>query len=133
MNTTTATYKVLKLLNGEELICEMGDGEIEDSYEISHPLKMQVESRLTRQGPVDSLNLSRWIGPYTEQSLFSIKMSHVLTVADASEGLSRYYEHVRKEIKRVDKHEYRKSLDDIKNEDVYKDLLEDLETEDTIH
>ncbi len=133
MNTTTATYKVLKLLNGEELICEMGDGEIEDSYEISHPLKMQVESKLTKQGFVDSLNLSRWIGPYTEQSLFSIKMSHVLTVADASEGLSRYYEHVRKEIKRVDKHEYRKSLDDIKNEDVYKDLLEDLETEDTIH
>jgi hypothetical protein len=40
---------------------------------------------------------------------------------------------VRKEIKRVDQHEYRKSLDDIKNEDVYKDLLEDLETEDTIH
>ena len=133
MNTTTATYKVLKLLNGEELICEMGDGEIEDSYEISHPLKMQVESKLTKQGFVDSLNLSRWIGPYTEQSLFSIKMSHVLTIADASEGLSRYYEHVRKEIKRVDKHEYRKSLDDIKNEDVYKDLLEDLETEDTIH
>ena len=133
MNTTTATYKVLKLLNGEELICEMGDGEIEDSYEITHPLKMQVESRLTKQGPVDSLNLSRWIGPYTEQSLFSIKMSHVLTIADASEGLSKYYEHVRKEIKRVDQHEYRKSLDDIKNEDVYNDLLEDLETEDTIH
>ena len=133
MNTTTATYKVLKLLNGEELICEMENGNIEDSYEISHPLKMNVESKLTRKGFVDSLNLSRWIGPYTEQSLFSIKMSHVLTVADASEGLSRYYEHVRKEIKRVDKHEYRKSLDDIKNEDVYKDLLEDLETEDTIH
>ena len=133
MNTTTATYKVLKLLNGEELICEMGDGEIEDSYEISHPLKMQVESKLTKQGFVDSLNLSRWIGPYTEQSLFSIKISHVLTIADASEGLSKYYEHVRKEIKRVDQHEYRKSLDDIKNEDVYKDLLEDLETEDTIH
>ena len=85
MNTTTATYKVLKLLNGEELICEMGDGEIEDSYEITHPLKMQVESKLTKQGFVDSLNLSRWIGPYTEQSLFIIKMSHVLTIADASE------------------------------------------------
>ena len=133
MNTTTATYKVLKLLNGEELICEMENGDIEDSYEISHPLKMNVESKLTKQGFVDSLNLSRWIGPYTEQSLFNIKMSHVLTIADASEGLSRYYEHVRKEIKRVDKHEHRKSLDDIKNEDVYNDLLEDLETEDTIH
>ena len=40
MNTTTATYKVLKLLNGEELICEMENGDIEDSYEISYPLKM---------------------------------------------------------------------------------------------
>ena len=133
MNTTTATYKVLKLLNGEELICEMGDGEIEDSYEITHPLKMQVESRLTKQGPVDSLNLSRWIGPYTEQSLFNIKLSHVLTVADASEGLSRYYEHVRNEIVRLDSPKYRKSLDDISNEEVYDDLLADLETEDTIH
>ena len=133
MNTTEATYKVLKLLNGEELICELGDNVINDSYEITHPLKMQVESRLTKQGPVDSLNLSRWIGPYTEQSLFSIKMSHVLTVADASEGLSRYYEHVLREITRVDAPKYRKSLDDVTNEEVYDDLLADLETEDTIH
>ena len=133
MNTTEATYKVLKLLNGEELICEMGDGEIEDSYEITHPLKMQVESKLTKQGPVDSLNLSRWIGPYTEQSLFNIKTSHVLIVAEASEGLSRYYEHVRREITRLDSPSYRKSLDDISNEEVYDDLLTELDIDDTIH
>ena len=133
MNTDTATYKVLKLLNGEELICELEDGVVADSYEITHPLKMQVESKLTRHGPVDSLSLSRWIGPYTEQSLFSIKTAHVLIVADASEGLSRYYEHVRKEIVKRDSPNYRKSLDDIDNEEVYEDLLADLEIEDTIH
>ena len=133
MNTTEATYKVLKLLNGEELICELGEGVIDDSYEITHPLKMEVESKLTRQGPVDSLNLSRWIGPYTEQSLFNIKISHVLTVADASEGLSRYYEHVRREITRLDSPNYRKSLDDISNEEVYEDLLTELDIDDTIH
>ena len=133
MNTDTATYKVLKLLNGEELICELEDGVVDDSYEITHPLKMQVESKLTRHGPVDSLSLSRWIGPYTEQSLFSIKTAHVLIVADASEGLSRYYEHVRKEIVKRDSPNYRKSLDDIDNEEVYEELLDDLEIEDTIH
>jgi len=133
MNTTEATYKVLKLLNGEELICELGEGVVNDSYEITHPLKMEVESKLTRQGPVDSLNLSRWIGPYTEQSLFNIKTSHVLIVAEASEGLSRYYEHVRREIKRLDSPNYRKSLDDITNEEVYDDLLTELEIDDTIH
>ena len=133
MNTTEATYKVLKLLNGEELVCELGEGVVNDSYEITHPLKMEVESKLTRQGPVDSLNLSRWIGPYTEQSLFNIKTSHVLIVAEASEGLSRYYEHVRREITRLDSPSYRKSLDDISNEEVYDDLLTELEIDDTIH
>ena len=133
MNTVTATYKVLKLLNGEELICELGEGVVDDSYEITHPLKMEVQSKLTKQGPVDSLNLSRWIGPYTEQSLFNIKTSHVLIVAEASEGLSRYYEHVRRQIKKLDSPNYRESLDDITNEEVYDDLLDDLEIEDTIH
>ena len=133
MNADTTTYKVLKLLNGEELICEMGDGEIEDSYEITHPLKMQVESRLTRQGPVESLSLSRWIGPYTEQSLFNIKTSHVLIIAEASVGLSRYYEHVQKEITRRDSPDFKKTLDDIDNEEVYGDLLDDLDIDDTIH
>ena len=133
MNTDTATYKVLKLLNGEELICELEDGVVDDSYEITHPLKMQVESKLTRHGPVDSLSLSRWIGPYTEQSLFSIKTAHVLIVAEASEGLSRYYEHVQKEIIKRDSPNYRKSLNEIYNEEVYEDLLAVLEIEDTIH
>ena len=129
----TVTYKILKLLNGEELICELADSVVDDFYEITHPLKMQVESKLTKRGPVESLSLSRWIGPYTEQSLFSIKTSHVLIVADASAGLSRYYEHVQKEITRRDSPDYRKSLDDVDNEEVYDDLLADLEIEDTIH
>ena len=133
MNTSTVIYKVLKLLNGEELICELGEGVVDDSYEITHPLKMEVQSKLTKQGPVDSLNLSRWIGPYTEQSLFNIKTSHVLIVAEASEGLSRYYEHVRRQIIKLDSPNYRESLDDITNEEVYDDLLDDLEIEDTIH
>ena len=129
----TVTYKILKLLNGEELICELADSVVDDSYEITHPLKMQVESKLTKRGPVESLSLSRWIGPYTEQSLFSIKTSHVLIVADASAGLSRYYEHVQKEITRRDSPDYRKSLDDVDNEEVYDDLLDDLDIDDTIH
>ena len=132
MNTTT-TYKVLKLLNGEELICELEDDDVDGSYEITNPLKMQVESKITKQGTVDSLNLSRWIGPYTEQSLFNIKTAHVLIVADASVGLSRYYEHIQKEITRLDSPYYRKSLDDISDEEVYEDLLDDLDYDDTIH
>ena len=130
---TTAPYKIVKLTNGEELVCQLADDIDNGEYKINFPLKMEVHSVLTKEGPVDSLNLSRWIGPYTEQSKFSIKSDHVLLVANASPGLSRYYEHVIKEIKQLDTPEKRSTLDDIVDEDVYDELLEELESSNTVH
>ena len=129
----TPSYKVVKLTNGEEIICQLGDDIDNGEYKINFPLKMEVHSLMTKEGPVDSLNLSRWIGPYTEQSHFSIKSDHILLIANVSPGLSRYYEHVMKEIKQLDAPEKRASLDDIRDEDVYNKLLEELESSNTIH
>ena len=132
--STTTPYKILKLTNGENLICEINDDVDDGEYKINFPLKMEVRSMVTKEGVVDSLNLVRWIGPYTEQSFFSIKRDHVLLVADASEGLSRYYEHIIKEIKQLDTSKKRSSLDDINDEDIYDELLEELKTDNnTIH
>ena len=125
MNTTTS-YKVIKLTNGEEIVCQLGDNTDNGEYKINFPLKMEVHSLMTKEGPVDSLNLSRWIGPYTEQSLFLIKSDHVLLVANASEGLCRFYEHTMKEIKQVDTPEKRALLDDLNDE-----LLEEVEISNT--
>ena len=133
MNIDTS-YKIVKLTNGEELICEINDVVDNGEYKINFPLKMEVRTTVTKEGVVDSLNLSRWIGPYTEQSFFSIKRDHVLVIANASVGLSRYYEHIMKEIKQLDAPEKRSILDDVDDEDVYNELLSELETEnDTIH
>ena len=130
----TPSYKVVKLTNGEEIICQLGDDIDNGEYKINFPLKMEVHSFMTKEGPVDSLNLSRWIGPYTEQSLFLIKSDHVLLVANASPGLSRYYEHVMNEIKQLDTPAKRSTLDDVKDEDVYDELLEELKTDsNTVH
>jgi hypothetical protein len=130
---TTMVYKIIKLTNGENLICQLGDKIDNGEYKINSPLKMEVHSVITKEGPVDSLNLSRWIGPYTEQSKFSIKSDHVLLIANASPGLSRYYEHVMKEINQLDEPEKRLELDNIVDEDVYDELLEELESSNTIH
>ena len=133
MNTTTP-YKIVKLTNGENIICQINDDVDNGEYKINFPLKMEIRSMVTKEGVVDSLNLSRWIGPYTEQSLFLIKSDHVLLVASASPGLSRYYEHVMKEINQLDTPEKKSILDNIDDEDVYDELLEELETDNnTIH
>ena len=135
MNITTP-YKIVKLTNGENLICQINDDVDNGEYKINFPLKMEVHSLMTKEGPVESLNLSRWIGPYTEQSRFLIKSDHILLVANASEGLCRYYEHVIKEIKQSTAPEKKssKTLEDFNDEEIYDELLEELEPPNkTIH
>ena len=89
---------------------------------------MSVFPQMTKNGELDSLNLSRWIQPYTEQSYFTLAKSTVVTTAVASPGLSRYYEYV---LKRIEdwQHNNEETLEDITDDDVYEDLLEELETE----
>ena len=116
-----STCKVLKLTNGEDIVCELGDGNTENEYEIGYPLKMEVQSKMTKNGIIESLNLTRWIGPYTEQPFFLIKTSHILLIAEASHGLSRYYEHV---IRKIDTDwNNEEAISPSEEEDVYDDLL----------
>ena len=74
MNDTT--YKVIKLSNGEDIIATL-TSENESDIEIENPLLMSVFPEMTKSGELDSLNLSRWIQPYTEQSYFTLSKSTV--------------------------------------------------------
>ncbi len=134
-----STCKVVKLTNGEDIVCEIGDGNSENECAIGRPLKIEVHSRSTKNGIIESLNLTRWIGPYTEQSFFLIKTSHILLITEASHGLSRYYDHVLKELDDWDnsKSKKRQLLDDMDDEmedDMGDELLEEIKIPNkTIH
>ncbi len=134
------SHKIMKLTNGEEIVCQMDDKIVNDEYQLNYPLKIDVRPQMTKKGVVEALNLSRWVGSYTSQSLFSVKTEHVLLVAEASEGLCRYYDHVVEEIKRIEDKSITKAiaiddyLDDIDDEDIYDELLDkSLTSDDTIH
>ena len=85
-------YKVVKLVSGENIICEVTD--YGEHYEICNPLLMSVIPRLSRGAVTESLALSRWVQPFTEQKYFSIPATSVITSAEASPGLVKYYEYV---------------------------------------
>lgn len=90
MNDTT--YKVLKLISGENIICETSI--TNEGYEISRPLLMQVVPKFHEKGMTESLGLTRWVQPFTKQTYFSINKNHVLLSCDASPDLAKYYEFV---------------------------------------
>ena len=95
------SYTVLKLTNGEDIICEVDyeryDSEASPSqrvFEIQNPLLMVATRRIEEDGIKEGLSLSRWVEPFTEQKYFSIPATSVITSAEASPGLVKYYEYV---------------------------------------
>ena len=125
----TDTYKILKLISGENIICELSEDD--GKYEISRPLLMNVHPNMTRRGMTESLMLSRWVQPFTEQRYFEIDPRHVIIVLPASPGLSIYYEGVLDKLEGSEKID---TVDDYDDEDIYDELLDELETDsDLIH
>ena len=96
-------YKIVKLINGENIICKMNDSGLSDEYEISSPLQINTFPQMTKHGPVESCNLTHWVQPFSEESEFFIKSSSILLIASASPGISRYYEQVLRHFNKWDR------------------------------
>jgi len=117
-------YKIVKLINGEDIICMMEeDGE--KSYKLSWPLKMQILPKMTKKGIFESLNLSTWIQSYTEDRVFDLPSRSVVMMIDPSPGIQKYYEYVLKKLKHDEDIDW---MDDINEEEIYDELLDDEES-----
>ena len=86
-------YKVVKLTNGDNIICEAVE-HVNEKYIIRTPLKMEVVHDDDSDGHIESLHLTSWISPFTEDKHFEIKESHVIVITAASIGLSAYYRNI---------------------------------------
>ena len=120
----TDTYKILKLISGENIICELSEDN--GKYEITRPLLMHVSPKLTVTGMTESLMLSRWVQPFTDEKYFEIGPKHVIIMLPASPGLSVYYEGV---LDKLEGPEEIPTMDDINDEEIYEELLDELDTE----
>ena len=121
----TDSYKVLKLSNGEMIVCEINDYD-DKIYDIMNPLRMDVVPIQSRSGIGETLNLTPWMQHFTDQKYFNIDKNQCILIADASVGLSKYYEYVMLRID--DSWDNGDNLipEDDTDEDVYDDLLEEI-------
>lgn len=85
-------YKILKLLSGEEIICNLVADEHPRTYEIESPLQISVVPKVTKYGIDEAVSLVRWIH-FSEDSVYNIDKSKVMIITAASTGLSKFYEH----------------------------------------
>ena len=92
---TDNTTRVIKLANGESIVCTCIPTRTDDDSQtlhVIHPLKMELKNRITKKGIVEALTLSRWLQPFTESDEFDIEKSSIVTVTPASFALNNYYQ-----------------------------------------
>ena len=81
--------------NGEDLICNVLDNE-NGRLKVSSPLKMETVNRLSKKGLTESLALTRWIQPYSDEEHYFIESNSIILMTPASVGMTRYYQYVLK-------------------------------------
>jgi len=82
---------ILKLSSGEEIVCRLVEDTQSGMIQITNPLLVSTTPRVTSLGLEESVSLRRWIH-FSEEQVYSINKSMVVTKAAASFGLSRFYE-----------------------------------------
>ena len=114
-------YQILKLTNGENIICDIKtQNENDVILEVTAPLKMDIMSHITKEGIQEGLALTRWVQPFTDEKEIAINKSTIVTMVPASLGMSKYYEYVLKNIKEM-------RLVDSTTEDIENPTSEELE------
>ena len=90
-----SSYQIIKLKNGEDLICNVLDNE-NGRLKVSSPLKMETVNRISKKGLTESLALTRWIHPYSDEDHYFIESNSIIIMTPASVGMTRYYQYVLK-------------------------------------
>ena len=121
--------RVFKFSNGESIVGSIFDNDdlfdFNKPLQISFPLKLHVISKMTRNGPADSLSLTPWVHPMSEEEYIDINAQNVIMTAPASSGLIKYYNHC---INQFEFHEQ----PDAYQLDATDDELDEIELEETI-
>ena len=129
-------YQVIKLANGENLICDV----IRDSDTtllVRSPLKMETLSKITKSGVIESLSLVRWMQPFCDEEKFTLSKNTVILNSPVSIGLGKYYEFILKKMDGLEipqpSEEELKAIEEEEKQELKDQMLEYIKDDVTIH
>jgi len=91
-------YKLLKLIDGTELVGQVSVSDNDKFLRIEEPLQLKTVAKSTQFGARDDSSLAPWI-PFSNDKVFSIPKERVITIASINKDLTHYYEVILKRLK----------------------------------
>ena len=129
-------YQVVKLSNGENLICDVLS-DSDTTLLVESPLKMETLSKFTRSGVVESLSLVRWMQPYCDDNKLTLNKNNIILNMPVSIGLGKYYEFILKKMDGLDipqpTEDELKAIEEEEKQDQKDQMLEYIKDDVTIH
>ena len=126
--------KILKLKNGEELVCNVHntDGEF---VKVQNPLKVNLYPRMKGGKIEEAMAFSRWVS-YSDNQSYDIVKNNVIAITDSSIGLTRFYDYCVSKMQDMKPSEYRQPTDEELQEieeEVFEKYYNDNDEPKTIH
>ena len=91
-------YKLIKLIDGTELVGQLSVSDNDKFLRIVEPLQLKTVARSSDFGMRDDSSLAPWV-PFSTDKIFSIPKERVITIASINEDLSHYYEVISKRLR----------------------------------
>ena len=91
-------YKLLKLIDGTELVGQVSVSDNDKFLRIEEPLQLKTVAKSTQFGTRDDSSLAPLI-PFSNDKVFSIPKERVITIASINKDLTHYYEVILKRLK----------------------------------
>jgi len=129
-------YQVIKLANGENLICDV-ISDSDTTMLVRSPLKMETLSKITKSGVIESLSLVRWLQPFCDEDKFTLSKNTVILNSPVSIGLGKYYEFILKKMDGLDipqpSEKELKAIEEEEKQELKDQMLEYIKDDVTIH
>ena len=129
-------YQVIKLSNGENLICDV-ISDSDTTLNVKSPLKMETLSKFTKSGVVESLSLVRWMQPYCDDEQFALSKNNIILNSPVSIGLGKYYEFILKKMDGLEMpqptEDELKAIEEEEKQELKDQMLEYIKDDVTIH
>ena len=94
--TTPNPIKIIKLINGDDIVCTLPAEQLGDKsplLRLSKPLQVKYIPQFTATGLKDYVALIKW-SPYTKDFILTIPKDKIMTIVNANNDMSKSYNYM---------------------------------------
>ena len=104
MHQLTQSIKVIKLDNGDDIVCAFPKEQLDEKtglIRLVKPLLIKYVPQLTPQGFKDYVALIKWAA-YTNDEIITIPIKKIMTITNASSEMAKSFEHMSNDYQRLE-------------------------------